>query len=80
MERRNIRGERRRGFIKKDLFRDGKSSLSVWMEDEDGKLVENSTLEKEIKVDTIAPQFEMTASAGFAVWYQRSKASCKRNG
>ena len=58
-------------LLKKDLFRDGKSSLSVWMEDEDGKLVENSTLEKEIKVDTIAPQFEMTASAGFAVWYQK---------
>ena len=38
---------------------------------EDGKLVENSTLEKEIKVDAIAPQFEMTASAGFAVWYQK---------
>ena len=28
-------------------------------------------LEKEIKVDAIAPQFEMTASAGFAVWYQK---------
>lgn len=58
-------------LLKKDLFRDGKSLLSVWMEDEDGKLVENNTLEKEIKVDTIAPQFEMTASAGFAVWYQK---------
>ncbi len=57
--------------LKKDVFRDGRSMLSIWMEDEDGKVVEDYSLEQELKVDTKAPEVEMKAPAGFAVWYQK---------
>lgn len=55
----------------KDVFCDGRSVLSVWMEDEEGKVVEDYSLEQELKVDTKAPEVEMKAPAGFAVWYQK---------
>ena len=57
--------------LKKDVFRDGRSMLSIWMEDEEGKVVQDYSLEQELKVDTKAPQVEMKAPAGFAVWYQK---------
>ena len=37
--------------------------LSIWMEDEDGKVVEDYSLEQELKVDTKAPEVEMKAPA-----------------
>ena len=57
--------------LKKDVFRDGRSMLSIWMEDKEGKVVQDYSLEQELKVDTKAPQVEMKAPAGFAVWYQK---------
>lgn len=58
-------------LLKKDVFEDGKSVLSVWME-EGGKLVEEYSLKQEICVDTKTPEFQMKVSKGFAAWYQEA--------
>lgn len=57
--------------IESERFQEGTNHLSVWMEDEEGRRIEDHTLEKEFKVDTIAPVIRIQTPRGTDAWYQK---------
>lgn len=55
----------------KEEFGEGKNVLTVWMEDEEGKRVDEMDTTKEFYVDTKPPEFQFAAADGFDHWYQK---------
>ncbi|MGN1267605.1 MAG: hypothetical protein ACI4UH_06670 [Dorea sp.] len=53
-----------------DIWSEGKSVLKIWMENEEGEVIEGMEEQKEILVDTIAPEVRMELPNGFANWYK----------
>lgn len=51
-------------------FAEGKNVLHIWMEDEEGKKLEEFEMKKEFLVDTKAPEIHMDVPRGFESWYQ----------
>lgn len=51
-------------------FSEGRHVLTVYMEDEEGKRLEEYNQVREFLVDTIAPVFQMEVPRGFHAWYQ----------
>ena len=57
--------------IGRERFLEGSNHLSVWMEDEDGKRVEEYALEKTFLVDTQPPSVRIQTPMGAEAWYQK---------
>lgn len=55
---------------KQEQFEEGNYRLKVWMEDLDGNELEEMLLEKEWKIDTLAPEISLSLPRGFDTWYQ----------
>lgn len=56
---------------KQEQFEEGNYCLKVWMEDLDGNELEEMLLEKEWKIDTLAPEISLSLPHGFDAWYQQ---------
>lgn len=61
-----------RAELSGDVFPEGESYLNIWMEDEDGDIIDEFQEQKEFQIDTQAPEVQMEAPAGFDTWYQKS--------
>lgn len=57
--------------IRRERFLEGSNHLSVWMEDEAGKRVEEYALEKTFLVDTQPPSVRIQTPLGAEAWYQK---------
>lgn len=57
--------------IEKEKFQEGTNHLSVWMEDETGGRIEEYTLERDFRIDTIAPVIRIQTPRGLDAWYQK---------
>lgn len=57
--------------IGQERFLEGSNHLSVWMEDEDGKCIEEYALEKTFLVDTQPPSVRIQTPMGAEAWYQK---------
>lgn len=57
--------------IGRERFLEGSNHLSVWMEDEAGKRVEEYALEKTFLVDTQPPSVRIRTPMGAEAWYQK---------
>lgn len=55
-----------------DVFPEGESYLNIWMEDENGEIIEEFREQKEFQIDTQAPEIQVEAPRGFDAWYQTS--------
>ena len=77
----NGNGERQEGTLgkinesctwKRMNFTDGRNAIEIWMEDEEGRLVENSERRKEFWLDTTGPEVHIEVTGGSAVWHKES--------
>lgn len=55
-----------------EQFKEGINRLSIWMEDGEGKQVEEYRLDKDFLIDTQAPAIWLGAPRGFEAWYQET--------
>ena len=55
-----------------EQFKEGINKLSIWMEDGEGKQVEEYRLDKDFLIDTQAPAIWLGAPRGFEAWYQET--------
>ncbi len=69
-EERTLKGQGEKAVIDGKAFEEGKNILHIWMEDEDGKKLEEFEMKKEFLVDTKAPEIHMSVPRGFETWYQ----------
>ena len=58
--------------IEGEQFKEGINRLSIWMEDGEGKQVEEYRLDKEFLIDTQVPAIWLGAPRGFEAWYQET--------
>lgn len=59
-------------MIEGEQFKEGINRLSIWMEDGEGKQVEEYRLDKDFLIDTQAPAIWLGAPRGFEAWYQET--------
>lgn len=63
--------EKPEGIIEAEAFTEGTNKLIIWMEDEEGKKVENMDSEQEFHVDTRPPEIHMEVPGGYDVWHKK---------
>jgi len=70
----SIAGKGKQTRIPANKLKQGVHRLLVYMNNDNGERLEDGTgkyrVEKEIRIDTIAPEVEVTAPSGFESWYQ----------
>lgn len=54
-----------------DVFSDGRNSLCVWMDDEEGRIIEEYSSERIIMIDTKKPELSLQTPHGCDAWYQK---------
>lgn len=69
-EERTLKDQGEKAVIDGKAFAEGKNILNIWMEDEEGKKLEEFEMKKEFLVDTKAPEIHMSVPRGFETWYQ----------
>ena len=77
----NGNGERQEGTLgklnescpwKRMNFTDGRNILEIWMEDEEGGLVENSESRREFWLDSARPEVHVEVAGGSDAWHQEA--------
>ena len=77
----NGNGERQEGtlgklnescVLKRLNFTNGRNEIEIWMEDEDGHLVENSESRKEFWLDNVRPVVQFEVSGGADIWHKEA--------
>lgn len=63
-----------KAVIETDTFSEGKHTLHIYMENEDGEKIKEYETKKEILIDTKKPQIQMSTPRGFDAWYQEAVA------
>ncbi len=61
-----------RYFLKQMNFTNGRNELEIWMEDEEGHMVENSESRKEFWLDDTKPEVQFEVSGGSDVWHKEA--------